>query len=940
MVASLPSFSQALSQSDNVLLQAPVEVRRSGSRRVLFAPAQSAPSSISRFAQFQRNARDGEFAASGIHAEFIACAIAFESIVLPEELRRFLAASRHAAIIDNGPGQPPGKTVSICWTAGDGGMDRRMLDPCTSHVLARVTDHADWDQHLDRFDTLLAATRSRTLRLKGDLGNLCGLLEDAWAWHFQCLLFPSLSHITRECPSAALADSVFVRCSTALPLCRDTAQPDSERDAETAQAGFLDQLFSPTAGTGGGWLIDRLKKIYGRLASRHRAEARNLALQDLATLSAELPGAGRAATLIYGWALHMTARGTPQAFPASPKTILAYLHAVGSMLMLAMEEAEKDPKCEMPAGLDTVYDAVLARSAADERVRAALGAFQAYLDEQFSIAPRPVRSCPEAAVVRTRANLLWPHEAARIRGWLTAQENDNRLALQILVVFELLLDGHIRIGEVFFLLLLNIRIYPGVVELEIVSSRKGPPLKSKAARRVVTITGTHAIEALLRWRARREAEHALPNDLLFGDPLNRRRVYQLGQTYVGLSRLLKLATGDDSASPHMLRHGVSFAVAESLLCARSDADINPIDRIAARMGHASGQTTFRSYFHFPEILLRQAVDAAPKEVRLPYAAVARLTGIAESALRKKVSRAGGGQNAVLDEILRCNVAQLGFPGIADAAAVAEPPALVPVGAPAALSLTAIAAILTDLLNATSTQAVSLRHGVAAEDVGRIASIAAATVRARNSGALPYRHERRVDELAFFQRQQESCMSRRFTAMHQPKYAGLVEYLSRKPHSRIAADAVEAWANGACREYVSIEHPDDCESLVRLFRESGIPLEKILVRIARHPGPEPENGLAGSQAASRIGYPAMMKDIAAVFRMVYGGVPRIESVRPQRGRPNAYLLISSSGHRPAAQPEHAAVSMDGFHELMTALAAFQSLSGPAADTTTGAGGEHA
>lgn len=886
----------------------PVNARKDSNGHWLLAPSANLAAYVARAVQFQEAVFQGGFIGHGAQHQVIATAIAVEGIGSTEELQRFLDASTRPVQI--------GDVVAVCWTAADDRLDRRFLQPCTRLALAKLQGALDWKSELAAFDAIMGTKRSRRERGIASLPNVTGLLLDMAAWHFVSLPAPLFLHVTRVAPAAVLPDCVYARKISGRPLAQETARADDDQVADTARAHVLDAVFNADRRSGA-WLISELRAIGAEQTRKSRPDARRDWLKSLIPIAENLAHAGPAAAALFGWQIHMLTVGTPRESNPSPVTIHAYFSAVATDLLQEMGDCPDGFLHLSAEEFSSMYERIHKSKPSSSQVTAALNSFHFYLIEEFGVPP--VRNLvASVAPLMPRANVLWSHEASTVRAWLGKDTSDERLAGQVRLAFELGLHLHLRIGEILGLRVGSIRQYSGSeMEVEIVCGLRERSLKSRASRRIVQVGDNELAGILGEWVGRRATEAALPEDFLFGDPHEPDRIYRYGATYVGLSRLLKAASGDPGMSPHALRHGVSAKIEHALMADLTSIEINPLDMIAAEMGHVSIQTDLHSYFHQPERPLRHWIDRGIAQRQFNYRTLAWLTGMSEATLRQKVSRFPGARDVAVREILARSSGQHPAAPVEAVFSGGDPPAVVQLGANRVFSVRSVGHVLADLAAGMPVNAVALRNGVDSYLVTRIAALAVEAFTRLYPTKRRWRALEQEDPVLLLQQPESAEMTACFPRLGQAKVERLLQYISDRPDSPTVTAALSSWRGCAEGRFVSLEAPRLAWPLIVLLQASGISLVQLAVRAASSPNRESVN--AGGLAANGIPHA-----LAEVFDSIFGGQPQVELVASRRGRPRIYLLITGGTNDGERCVQNAAASMHALHAAMVCLSVFRGM----------------
>jgi hypothetical protein len=284
--------------------------------------------------------------------------------------------------------------------------------------------------------------------------------------------------------------------------------------------------------------------------------------------------------------------------------------------------------------------------------KAYLGHLWRFARQSVDVEPLMPSLLPDVDVAPVDANVIWPHEGARMDGWLDGPQLDPELARQTRLVRRLMGALKVRAAEIFFLQIRNVHIHDGndYIDVEIVTRGRLHGLKSPDGQRMARVQGPLASELLAQVNLRRIEHKGLGAHLLFGTKAQPNRVYRLGAVYAWLNRAAKQATGDPSSCCHHFRHyAIDAALAGFDL---ADIEAGALEQLRIDAGHFSLRSTQRSYLHRFTALLRSAIeDALADHHKLSDTTVSRWTGIGAANVRQRLARerrqmaaVGGGES--------------------------------------------------------------------------------------------------------------------------------------------------------------------------------------------------------------------------------------------------------------------------------------------------------
>jgi hypothetical protein len=503
-----------------------------------------------------------------------------------------------------------------------------------------------------------------------------------------------------------------------------------------------------------------------------------------------------------------------------------------------------------------VYEAILsATSDGQKRIAAsAITSWHAFLVTWLDVPPLKKSLYAELEVTVPKANIVWDHEKRSVRAMLADATMDPRLCAQIRIALEIAMHGErIRAGELFRLRVQNVRIHDNLVEIEVCPMLRDGKLKTPSARRVLTIRDDDAQRSIIAWTTRREKEGAIGEDLLWGDPHQPSRVYQLGRMYAIINQLLRAVTGDRNVSLHTLSHSwISISIRDALI-AGSDIDINPLDVIAVSAGHMTVQTSLTHYFHLFEVPLRHFLDLGLSRLEVTSADAERLSGTSADALRQRTRSRRGNPRAVYWEAILGSPCGDALPYVADAFSTTSPQPPAVLSTVSIPKFSKVANALSDLTAGLPKSVVALRCGQDEAWVDRL--VTAAVDILRDLPGLKLDGSRRNasadDELAALQGLQRSDrIGIDFRRADQEKFLPLRTMLESATGDTLDRTALGAWEACYRGRFLAFENPDRAAPLIRMLGAARVPFEQIAISVsAKDPSnPDgPEMVLAASLA---------------------------------------------------------------------------------------------
>lgn len=869
--------------------------------RATFHPTAQEDRRVQRFAGIQDAFLRSEFGAVPIAERVLLSCILFDGICTQADLCLVAEQLPKVYAFEN--------RIFIEWETPQGATDRRELGAITCKLLSELGPLpavTDWKSPLEH------AIASHYRLTKDALNNF---LEDARCWLCRVLNGPLYTHVSGLIRLTALPHSTFIRKATEAILApsKDSGTADGEDDltarGELIEGALLGEVTSEAC-----TIISTLKSACTPLVSNASHRCKTDALVRCLSLSKTAASVGPVSCFLVLWLVELIESGTQGTSDLAGRTIAAYVRSAAEPLLLGLRG--KDLLALTGEEYFLIYDQIREATprGSQKNMMSGIASWHHFLRDVIDVPPLPRSLYADIPDPVPRANIVWPHEFARCRGWLDQSSIDERLRTQTRVLLDLLQAVRLRTKEAMQLRLRNFHLYDDALEVEVAPLLRDGPPKSESGWRTQTVSDPEILQSLNNWIQRRRNEGATNTDLLFGDPHHPKSVYRYGMFYALSNRLLKDATGDTSVSLYTCSHTIISGWMENALMSSGTGEVNPIDEIAVAAAHFSGQTTLAHYSHRYEIPLRHHLDQALHAHGIDAAIAARWSGIRADTLRQRWARRKESRTE-RDQYLWSEIELArqpdAFPSVAKATDTIVP------GRPAILDSRKISAFslalssLDDIVACNSLEAVALRNGVALDWVHSLCRAAAevlsylglhaqANLLPRRMGVPPSHDEGR---LAL----QSLCTARfgiSFSRYRQPKFGPLLKYLSSSSDSMLLRSAFDAWAASRQWGYLSLESASETEDILSLLKAADVPIDHLAVSIAAQ-DPEqlsPEEALKASTLANR-------------FTVRWGHPPDADFKLPRRGRPSMYLLWSSSALDRGSQSPAASVALDGLDALM-------------------------
>ena len=792
----------------------------------------------------------------------------------------------------------------------DGRQKRRYLSLFTQAALAAPrTEKITADGVLTELESMLAKLFPR------DEGtySLAILLADAHAWLREHISDPINAHVSGLVPMTSLPRSALARDETGLALLANSNERVASKrhdGFELAIAAYLDQA----TGDRGGWLVTELTRICRRDRSKRNSDDKKRMLKKCLDLAVHAGESSPISALILAWVIDLIESGTRRKSGLKAITPAKYVGAAANLLWVTFRGKVLEEISS--AQFNTIYTQLISglSSSKARTLASALSSWHFFISTWLDIAPLSASLHKWVSPAPPKANILWSHETAIIRQWLAETKGaDKRAHDQLRIAFEILCGTRIRSNELLNLRMQNLKIVGNVANLEIATHARDGGDKSEAARRRMAIADPAKVAQIQQWLTARGNEGAFPRDYLFGDPHRADRKYRSGHLYVSLLQLFKAATGDPSIGTHALSHThISFSW---LATARApqELDINPFEEKAAEAGHESPHTGFSSYFHWPEVLLREQLDKAFAAHLDRWPSVASHIALSHEGFRQARARLRQRDTSLDNGMIAMEYVQraaplLLVPNASDGVDVVAPRSPLREVVDKKQTLANTLDLLNDVQHGHSPQAIALRSNLSLTDAASVAECAANILQQIDEIPRKWRSSPGSEKKALLSLSTmlnlASGLRIDFSRTGQEKVSFLYDQLTRNLDTEIAKCGIASWI--ACYEngYLSLEKPSVAVEFIRLLDAATVPRSRMVVRANADLDPTTNAG------------------IKAIFHTGVAGMPKFENIKKRNGRPAAYLSITSLllGINQSKPPGNAALGMTGINALMLAAAA--------------------
>lgn len=742
-------------------------------------------------------------------------------------------------------------------------------------------------------------------RLLGREAPAAAAVRCSSAW-LQLKLPPHLfEHVMGVTPMTPLDRTTAARIATGLALLPEA----SEACADSASVSALDAYFNSAGNDSERTVLKEILdaaslKGSSRLddgALLNRMARRWRGLVDAAEL------AGPITSLLLAHVIDLAERKA-----LVPRSLVPYVKCGAPAVMQAFKGKELEQMSAEQLGT-AITDSLGQLGLTGEPLRKAkafLGLFLRYARQWLELARVPASALPDVDEPDVDANVVSPHEVARIRTWLAQDASDPRLSEQTDLVLCLLQHLEVRVSEVFFLQMRNVRVSAGVIELEVARLGRLHGLKSSQAQQVRVIRDPDLAARMTSWQQRRSDEGGQDPDLLFGTRKAQRRVYRLATMYAWLNAALKQTTGLRAACCHWLRHGVidSRFVRISLGPAAGDS----LDQLSVDASHLDRKTTQLNYLHSYPIAIRCVMDRLLHQRRLPSSWAAKWAGVSASKLRQDFHR-GKPCTLASDADGPFNCKTYNWQAVAQAASLrtcesaeqgiqlrepTPPPALGVARTPTAADMIGL---LQDWQRGVDPVAASRQWQF--DDVAAAAALQR-LLELGNARAQLQRH--RIRARLTTPKAALLALGIQMSRALQPKYSLWLKSLDALNVPMLPAEVWQEWALARHGRYISLEPDVRSDRWLRHLLASGMPVSRLVIcHVPRCPGegcdPLQELEMA---VASSLGAQAVTET-------------RAYEVKPRKGRPKSYLLVADEADE-LTDRNGAAFSTAGLSAVMLAL----------------------
>jgi integrase len=774
--------------------------------------------------------------------------------------------------------------VGIAWADGIGRAQRVRLSSMTIHLI----NQCGWSEILK---LSIAVLEEVYQNIAGNKEPLEHFKRDQMAWFAEISSGPMLEHIAGSIPMTALPDSIYARLQTKQALIVKN-QYDIDSNAENLFSLALSGFLEPIGEDKNPLIVDGILSICHRKQVHDTSNHKSWMLQQCSELAILAPQYGPVSSLILSWTIDLIANGTVAKADISVSTIVNYV-SVAARSIFSEFKGSKFPDWNA-ADYQLVYKKIIQNISPGQKrnMASSLNTWHRVLVNWLDVPPIPSKLHDEVSELPPHSNVLWQHEYQKILDWLSDSCMDERMAMYLQAMFCVAYCIRIRINELLKLKLSDIKVYENKIELEI----KGT--KTAAAKRRLLINReclTH-LEVL---KNRRESELALDHDYLFADPNKIQKIYRLGSIYALANQLLKVATGDRSIKFHTISHTVISKGASEILMGGTDSLLNPLNQFATDVAHYSILTTCSVYMHTFEDVLRVTIDGALKNLKITSKVAAKWSRDSELALRKRSSRGILDVNELYWRAILENTDITDFPVLSDYFKVEAPLPPKFLSSKNQVDYSKVLNIFTDLSYNHPIERIVLRQSIDQQEVNNFLFQAKQIIiNWRLSDQVRYSSS--VEQVALLIGKVNGFD---FLKVNQPKLGSVKSWLTKNTLSKEVVKWLKSWLNLQKSRYISLNLEPDTRNLILLISKIGIPSPQLAIAFK-------------SDLDKRY-----LMVLQSIFYECYGVTVPQFSVESRRGRPDVYLIFSSSRVHSQKLPKPASTSLSGLNALLFAALVF-------------------
>jgi hypothetical protein len=846
----------------------------------------------------------------------IATVLATEAIADHEELLGALDHLKNIRRDEDGP--------YVSWTS-DKVTHRVRVSSYTCLSASRIKE---WPQKWDTECSTFFKGAPSKLKLK----PLCN--EDeftsmffvlAQSWYQYILPAPCANHLANTLPLTLLPAGVLDRRGGIRPK----SPPDSV-DAialNTLADAAVDQLFgAKSSRSKSSEVVAALKGLFKRKDRESVKLANFLEKQDikaeLTLLTSEIVRSGcPVSAVLVLWVVHLLEWGSVRLKNPTIGTIRAYLFSLLDRLYSALIALNCAPIDISQEGWIEFFGALMYAEGMDNVAKNALLSFHRCLVLHLGIQPIVGILNAGAEVGVPKANFLWPHEHQLAYALIPTFTSDPRLIKMLGAMLGLGMGQPVRISDLPGIRRMCINTNDGKLRIDLFPSRGHHRGKSAAAPRPLDYTDSPWRHHIDDWIKYRDHDDEVAEDyLIFGDPNRPGKCYMLGLCLRLLNQILKEATGDDTASFHMLRHTqICAELTQDLINAGTPTAIKKSDQMAARAGQKSDLTTYLSYFHTPETVMRFWIDQILQDYSNSPAVAALWLGKAPNTLTQAQSRHKSDEKYL--ENLLAQAARQVTPSEVNQPLDADRPARPLLCAVTNdVSFQRILYVLNSLYAGKTVNVIANRNDIT---VDRVIDICSAIIAVANTAVSPLKRihlsiNPTGDAVLQAARALLKAAHCRYP-IKEPVLSVALENLmaTSLPTPEICA-AAQSWLSSKHGKYIALTQPDSVAPFLSFLLDAEVPRANFFIAAAV------EDSLSPTVADELLSRPDVLA-ATYVFERLASTSPQVIAVSPSKGRSEIYLMLSRIRIPAGKVCPPAAGRTNRIHALMLAAAVWIAMS---------------
>lgn len=775
--------------------------------------------------------------------------------------------------------------VGISWSDSIGRTQRIRLSAMTIHLIRQC----GWNEVSKLTITVLEDIYQN---IAGNKQPLEHFTKDQMAWFSEICSGPVLEHCAGTIRMAALPDCVYARLQTKQALSVEVKE-DLDSDAENIFSLALSGFLEPAGADRNPSIIEEILRICHRKKVHDTSNHKRWMLEQCSQLAISAPEYGPVTCLITAWTIDLIANGTAGKADLSVSTIVNYIGVASRSIFNEFKNAKI-----LDLGVtdyQSIYEKIIENASGGQKrnMASSLNTWHRFLINWFDAPPISSKLHDQVPELPPHSNLLWQHEYQKIMDWLSTSSMDERMALYLRTMFCIAYRARIRINELLKIKLSDIKIYEHKIELEVNGT------KTAAAKRTLLIDRESLYE-LEMLKIRRESELALDQDYVFGDPNQIKRIYRLGALYSFANQLLKNVTGDRTIKLHSISHTVISNGALEILIGGTDSLLNPLNQFATDAAHYSILTTSAVYMHTYEDAVRLTIDRDLKNHKITSKIAAYWSGYTEAALRKRSSRANLDSNELFWQAILESKNVKDFAKLSDTFKVEAPLPSKFLSRKYQIDYSKLLSVFIDLSANHSIDTVALRQALDHQEIHHYL-LQAKQIMLNWRMCDKVRHSSTVEQVAMLMGKIEGFA---FLKTNQPKLANIKGWFRKNHITKEIVKWLQSWISLQTSGYIALNLEEDTRNLILLISKTGIPSTQLA--IAYTPKVDKTSLLT----------------LQSIFYECYGVTVPQFPVESRRGRPDAYLMFSSTRIRSQEFPKPASASVAGLNAILfTALVFF-------------------